>query len=107
MYEGRLRSFSLHHTARTPVNGAQPRSHGNHMEPAINDGPINKTVCVLHSAKVLRSWKLGGPLNRKRPATLNRSVHPNASRNDRAIDDCNRPAVDLRWWEVFAHLSLC
>ncbi len=54
MYEGRLRSFSLHHTARSPVNGARSGSHENHLEPAINDGPNNKIVCVLHSAKVLQ-----------------------------------------------------
>jgi hypothetical protein len=51
--QGRLRSFWLHLTERTPVNGAQSDSHGNHMKPAINDGPNNNTVFVLHSAKLL------------------------------------------------------
>ena len=44
MCQGRLRSFSLTLTARTPVNGAQYGSHGNNLKPAINDGPKNDTL---------------------------------------------------------------
>ena len=49
--QGRLRSFSLSLTARTPVNGAQSSRFRKLLEPAINDGPDKKTVLVLHSAE--------------------------------------------------------
>ena len=54
MRQGRLRSFSLSLTVRTPVNGARSGRYGNRLEPAINDGPNNDIVFVLHSTKLLR-----------------------------------------------------
>ena len=58
MYEGRLRSFSLSLAARTPVNGAQSGIRGNNLEPAMNDGPKNICVSVLHSANVLPLFQI-------------------------------------------------
>ena len=37
------------------MNGAQSGRHGNHLEPAINDGPNKNTVFVLHSTKLLKN----------------------------------------------------